>query len=43
MLDAETSMKILLAIDKHVAKYSMLQKQIQEVENCIKSAKKRGA
>jgi hypothetical protein len=41
MLDAETSMKILLGIDKHVAKYPMLQSQIQEVENCIKGAKKR--
>jgi hypothetical protein len=41
MLDAETSMKILLGIDKQVAKYPTLQNQIQEIESRIKSAPKR--
>ena len=41
MLDARTSMKILLDIDKHVAEYPALESEIREIENCIKSAKKR--
>jgi len=41
MLDARTSMKILLDIDKHVAKYPALESEIREIENCIESAKMR--
>ena len=41
MLDARTSMKILLDIDKHVAKYPALESEIREIENRISPGRSR--